>query len=504
MKRKFFRKIFFLCIIGIFPLITWDAVGSNSANVQTQKQKIWIGTITFEETGYAFLDKDDSRDNLTKTKYLNHVLKDKVTILASGPGGPLEIHDVRRTFSENYKMKTFVEHDHQLCSDGQIIRPGNSHLYETTITKTIYRGQNRENPYKRVESKIRLTVAPNSAYQIYASSEALVDTELEAKSEIRWACSGETQISEQYSKTCSPEEDGSSHVTGQGTSHTILSAWNPPAEKPLGGLVSGFIENDTIKGTKVIYDYQPTSPEVMASKCVAEWNFRLVEKKSPCPAYIQEVEGDVKINGNPVQEGAYPHDLRGAEISVGPKGRMEIHLSDTILFLRPGTKLHLDDPCAQKASGTEFDAKLMKGKIYALISRWTGKGSEFNVKVSNAVNGRGIPAPIAAAEEKILLASLTVPPSLYSQMSVQEKEQTNIPDIDREVIENAVFAFMIENIPGKPLTIKAFKGEIEIVTSAEESTILNEGDVFTKDWKRAARPSEVKEILIRAKYVPSN
>ncbi len=504
MKRKFSRKIFFLCIIGILPLIFWVAAGSGAASVQTTKQKIWIGTITIEESGYAFLDKDDSRENLTKTKYLNHILKDKVMILASGPGGPLKIHDVRRTFSENYQEKTFVEHDHQLCSDGQIIRPGNSNLYEKTITKTIYRGKNRENPHKRVESKIRLTVAPNSAYQIYASSVALVDTEIEARSEIRWACSGETKTSEQHSKTCSPEEDGSSHITGQGTSHTILSVWNPPAEKPLVGSGSGFIENDTIKGTKVIYDQQPTSPKGMASKCVAEWNFRLIEKKSPCPAYIQEVKGDVKINGNAVEEGAYPHDLRGAEISVGPKGRMEIHLGETILFLRPGTQLHLDDPCAQRASGIEFDAKLMKGKIYALISRWTGKGSEFNVKVSNAVNGRGIPAPIAAAEEKILLASLTVPPSVLSHMPGQEEERTRTPDIDREVFENAVFAFLIENIPDKPLTIKAIKGEIEIVAPTEETTILNEGDIFTKDWKRAARPSEVKEILVRGKYSPSD
>ena len=55
------------------------------------KEKIWIGTVTIEETGTAFLDRGHRRENLIDTRFLSHTLKDTVTLLVKGEEGDLEI-----------------------------------------------------------------------------------------------------------------------------------------------------------------------------------------------------------------------------------------------------------------------------------------------------------------------------------------------------------------------------------------------------------------------------
>jgi len=87
---------------------------------------------------------------------------------------------------------------------------------------------------------------------------------------------------------------------------------------------------------------------------------------------ILERKGDVKINGIDVEEGAFPDDLSGARVSIGPDSRMQIYVGDTILYLGENTDITLVDPCAQKGADTEFDAILMRGKIYAVISKLKG------------------------------------------------------------------------------------------------------------------------------------
>ena len=469
------------------------------------KEKIWIGTVTIEETGTAFLDRDNSRENLIDTRFLSHTLKDTVTLLVKGEEGDLEILDVKRRYSEKYQKRTVVEHDHQLCADGEIVRPGNSTRLNKSIAKSIYRGEQRStlhprfNPDPGLNNKVRLIKMSESKCLIYVSSTALAASQLREKSEIRWACQGKTQVDEVVAKTCSPDEEPSSHLSGQGTNHTKLTSYTPPGQKILAGMFEGTIENDTMTGTQLIYEQQPTSIESMAVKCIGRWDLRRVEQKSPCIAYIQMVEGDVKINGNNAEEGQYSGDLSGAKISLGPKSRAKINFSDTIIFLGENTEVTLVDPCFKKGSNMEFDAELMRGTIYALISRLTSKGSAFNVATSNAHAGvRGYPDSTGYA--------LSGPSEPILKNPCQEEEiQSDAPDFSKdEITDNAAVAVMIENLPGKPLYIKSVIGPNEIKDSNGETSVLHTGETFTKNWKQANTKSEIQKVIVRGTYSPSD
>lgn len=507
MRDQFRIKASWVCF-GIFLMPLFRTAAPKVPRIETSTKHIWIGTITVEETGYAFLDKDDSRENLKKTRYLNHTLTDKATLVVRGSGGSLDILDARRIYKENYEEKNFLEHDHQLCSDGQMMRPGNSNVYEKSISRTIYRGARDENQYKRVDYTVKLIGMSESECLVHVSSVALVDTEIDESTEIRWACQDETQTSKIESRTCAPDEEARSYMSGQGTSHTHLSSTNPPAEKILGGILKGVVDNNTMKGKQVIYEQQPTSLEGMAVKCVAEWNLRRMEQKTPCMAYIQMVQGDVTINGIDVEEGAYPGDLRGARISLGPKSRMKINFGDAIIYLGENTEIDLVDPCAREGRDTAFDARLMRGKIYAVLSRLTGKGSAYHKLLIGMAGVRGLPAASLGtyiAEVPELDPSGPWAPISSSSSSAYEEEQAQVfPFNEEEIAENAARAFMIENMPDKTSSIRAIRGPIEIVDSTGETSILNTGETFTKEWKRAERYSENKDVLVRAQYSPSH
>lgn len=485
-----------------------------SAYPDDTKEKIWIGTVTIEETGMAFLDRDESRENLIDTHFLNHTLSDRVTLLVRGKEGDLEILNVVRRYAEKYQEKKVLEHDHQLCDDGEIVRPGNSNHFDKSISKSIYRGERRSTLHPRFNSdpglnnRVRLIGMSESKCLIHVSSTALVASQLREKSEIRWACEGRNQIDEVVAETCSPDEEPSSHLSGQGTNHRKFTSYNPPGQKILAGMFEGTIANDTLTGSQLIYEQQPTSIEGMAVKCIGTWDLRRVEQKTPCITYIQMVEGDVKINGNNVEEGPYSGDLSGAKISLGPKSRAKINMGDTIIFLGENTEITLVDPCAQKGSNIEFDARLMRGTIYAIISGLTGNGSAFNVTASNAHAGvRGIPIAMYGKNNPDGRGYALSGPSepIWKNLFPEKEIQSEAPDFSEDEIKyNAAVAVMIENLPGKPLFIKSVIGPNEITDSTGETSIINTGETFTKKWKQAETKSDIKEVIVRGTYSPDD
>jgi hypothetical protein len=165
------------------------------------------------------------------------------------------------------------------------------------------------------------------------------------------------------------------------------------------------------------------------------------------------------------------------------------------------TKTNIADPCGKENEGTRFDALLVKGKIYALISRFTGSGSETKVVSTSCAGGvRGDFGPFFADEkDKILLASLTLPVYITARSETQEDEQIDEMRPTQEEIDLAVIVFMIDNTPGEPLLVEAIKGKVEVEDSTGDMRILKEGEVFTKDWKPVVDPAEAETVIVKTK-----
>ncbi len=504
MSKRTFRNLCLVFLIGGIGLLTFQAVKTQARDKEEPDQKVWIGTITIEETGSAFLKEDNSTKDYIATYYKNSEIHDKVTLWVCGPGGPLRVNDIKRTYDEYHIKESFSQRNHKLCSDGTRKEPGNSTRTEERTLKEIYDG-----PYssRMREYKADLSIMPDGTYYLFASSVFPVNTEMESKSEVKWVCSGETEISEIHYSTCTPDQKGGSSILGQGTKHTEMFTTMPPTTKLIGGTLTGRMKENTISGEMVLFDDKPSIKGGLSKKGVATWDLQYVESTCNCTAYIRRVEGDVKINGKEVKEGVLPGDLKGAEIETGPKSRLQIDFGNTMFWIAPNSSLELPDPCPKlKDPGI---LRHLYGKLLFLIDPpksyidriWEENalwGREWTCIISNAVAGvRGeIPHPDKSLPGKIHLASLH---PLQTASLIQEEAEYSELVADEHEIKKSAHALMIDNTPYKPLIIKVIKGEVEVEDSTGDIFILKEGEVFTKDWKPAIDPKKVETVTVRAK-----
>ena len=498
MFKKIFRNLFFIFLFGGTGLLIWQAVNIRAEDRQEPEQKIWIGTITIEETGSAFLDEDNSTKDYIATYFKESKIHDKVTLSVCGPGGPLQIIDINRTYSEQHIKRSFSQRNHRVCSDLTRKEPGNSTRTEEHSLKTIYGGSQSS---EMTEHKADLSIMPDGIYYLFVSSKVPVDTEMKSKSEAKHVCSGETIISEFHRYTCTPDEKGSSSISGQGTNHTKMTTGMPPIEKQLGGTLTGRMEDNTISGETVLFDDKPSVKGGLVRKGVATWNLQYIHGYCDCTAFVRMVKGDVKISGKAVKQGLLLDYLSGAEVETGPRSRIQIDFGHTMIRIGSNTNTTIIDPCGKEYKGSVFNGVLTRGKIYAIISRVTGSGSEFIVETSNAICGvRGDVNPLYNKEsDKILLASLALPLDITAQINTQQEESIDETRPTQQEIDQAVIVFMVDNTPGKPLLVEAIKGQVEVEDSTGEIKILKGGKVFTKDWKPAEISKKIETVIVKAK-----
>jgi hypothetical protein len=188
-------------------------------------------------------------------------------------------------------------------------------------------------------------------------------------------------------------------------------------------------------------------------------------------------------------------DLKGAVIETGEKARVQINIGDnTQLRLGSNGQFNLKDPCG--GGGKGFSAKLMRGRIYAFISRLVG-GDHVVINDGNCASGvRGEMRPYPGSERgKIFLASLAIPSPVLSRIMAEQEEYADMVPAEEE-IEKAQVVFMAESASEGSFHIKVIKGVVKLKDSAGYVRILKTGQEFTKNTKPGFDPSDLKRIFI--------
>jgi len=222
------------------------------------------------------------------------------------------------------------------------------------------------------------------------------------------------------------------------------------------------------------------------------------DNESDCQGTVGMVKGDVKINGKQVQPGDIISDLNGAVIETGEKSRIMINAGENVqLRFGSETSSTLNNPCGSGGS-SGFSGKLMRGRIYALISRLVGgSDSSFSMSLGNSASGvRGELHPLySKAKGKILLASLSIPVSVYLQSLPEQEEQLALMPGEEE-IEKAHAVFMAVSEFDGAIHVEAIKGVIKLKDSSGAVRVLKAGQSFTKKSKLGYDPADLKRIYI--------
>ena len=215
----------------------------------------------------------------------------------------------------------------------------------------------------------------------------------------------------------------------------------------------------------------------------------LVKRTKKCEPVITYLKGDVKINGESVEQWG-----RGIEegdiIETGSHSRIEIRTgNDEAIRLGSKSQLRWFDPCKPKKPKTNKEAflaamTLTRGQMYAIASRIVGKESTFEVKTRTAVTGvRGLLIP---------------PPKTYYASTDPNFFLQEEPNLEKaELIEGYQYlsdkqtAYYIHFEDDVIKDISNLKGTVRITDSKGLSKVdLPEG-ATTNKWENGTTMSEI-------------
>ncbi len=247
--------------------------------------------------------------------------------------------------------------------------------------------------------------------------------------------------------------------------------------------VSGKGTEDSFSGGTTVQD---TEKDGGIENATVYWNARKVQ--CDCDARITLFRGEVKVNGKPVggQEDLKNIDLRGAVIETGKRSRVSLKLGrDISVFAASNSKLDLKDLCARPKEYSLPILEMIKGKIYATVSRFTYT-SPVKIKVSSAVVGhRG---EIKSGTEHFF-ASLSMP--VVHALPEDDFEQAYIALKPGEAEINASAAAFFIGADQGYFFVKVDKGKLKVAIPGKPEVVLTAGKEIS--WRPESNELSEKE-----------
>ena len=214
-------------------------------------------------------------------------------------------------------------------------------------------------------------------------------------------------------------------------------------------------------------------------------SWTLVKRTKECDANLKLAKGDVKINGEPVNEGNIKI-AAGDMISTGAKSRMQINMpgGNEVIMLGSNSNIVVKDPCKltpPKDMDFQKSARnFIRGKLYQALD---AENTEYVVK--NRTCAVGVRGQITPAIKQYYCSNNNI--EVGSGPYVDQPEKMIQTDSEKESMIKAFgdlsaykTAFYIHTEPEAIYDVSAIKGDI-LVESAfgSDKMVVKEGETVT-------------------------
>jgi len=280
----------YICLfVGVIFLSNTPVVLANDKSPYYLKPLIWKGKITIKRIGSAGYKKNKNTVSKTTHSSMHRELKDTVTIEACGEPRELFIKDVTRTYVYNHK-KTFIEKyslahcplppeamEHNILYRTKhyppsIRKPGNSRKLNETTIKNIYTSKDCLSPKEM--TKVFLLVFPDGKYSLSANSKVYTTTKEFITDKEKLVCNNDRKVHRVDIHTCGFDEKEETIIGEE-----FISSKIHPKLLSLTAIVSGRVQNNSIKGSKCLSEIKPKFKGDYKEVYSASWDFKA---KDPC------------------------------------------------------------------------------------------------------------------------------------------------------------------------------------------------------------------------------